>query len=252
MLQLYQQYQQLPYKPPVTIALALLLVLIYVLEGQFPLMITKWCMCPFYIFSSHHWTELYRIFTSAVIHIDDYHLYYNISSLLWKGSFLEVVTGSKSFIVMTLFLTVVSGIYFLLITSFFNWIGFFTSSYYNRTVGFSGVLFGYKLISHFYNAGPSSLAGIRMPPSYITWVELLYCSLFPNVSFFGHLSGILAGYTYVALPKVFPKLQEVRRRWRRAAEERREREEERSQGSPYHYTQEDYSHLNDELRRRRY
>ncbi len=42
-------------------------------------------------------------------------------------------------------------------------------------------------------------AGIRMPPSYITWVELLYCSLFPNVSFFGHLSGILAGYTYVAL-----------------------------------------------------
>ena len=47
--------------------------------------------------------------------------------------------------------------YFLLITSFFNWIGFFTSSYYNRTVGFSGVLFGYKLISHFYNAGPSSL-----------------------------------------------------------------------------------------------
>lgn len=64
-------------------------------------------------------------------------------------------------------LTVVSGMweyvvhitrsYFLLITSFFNWIGFFTSSYYNRTVGFSGVLFGYKLISHFYNAGPSSL-----------------------------------------------------------------------------------------------
>lgn len=124
-------------------------------------------MCPFYIFSSHHWTELYRIFTSVVIHIDDYHLYYNISSLLWKGSFLEVVTGSKSFIVMTLFLTVVSGMweyvvhitrsYFLLITSFFNWIGLFTSSYYNRTVGFSGVLFGYKLISHFYNAGPSSL-----------------------------------------------------------------------------------------------
>lgn len=38
-----------------------------------------------------------------------------------------------------------------------------------------------------------------MPPSYITWIELLYCSLFPNVSFFGHLSGILAGYTYIAL-----------------------------------------------------
>lgn len=125
------------------------------------------CMCPFYIFSSHRCTEIYRIFTSALIHIDDYHLYYNISSLLWKGSFLEVVTGSKSFVVMTLFLTVVSGMYmnatcmmhsyFLVITAVFNWIGIFTSSYYNRTVGFSGVLFGYKVISHFYNAGPSSL-----------------------------------------------------------------------------------------------
>ena len=112
-------------------------------------------MCPFYIFSSHHWTELYRIFTSAVIHIDDYHLYYNISSLLWKGSFLEVVTGSKSF--MWEYVVHITRSYFLLITSFFNWIGFFTSSYYNRTVGFSCVLFGYKLISHFYNAGPSSL-----------------------------------------------------------------------------------------------
>ena len=65
-------------------------------------------MCPFYILSSHRLTELYRILT--LIHIDDYHLYYNLSSLLWKGSFLEVATGSKSFVVMTTFLSVVSGL----------------------------------------------------------------------------------------------------------------------------------------------
>ena len=67
-------------------------------------------MCPFYILSSHRLTGLYRILTSTLIHIDDYHLYYNLSSLLWKGSFLEVATGSKSFVVMTTFLSVVSGL----------------------------------------------------------------------------------------------------------------------------------------------
>lgn len=67
-------------------------------------------MCPFYILGSHRLTELYRILTSTLIHIDDYHLYYNLSSLLWKGSFLEVATGSKSFVVMTAFLSVVSGL----------------------------------------------------------------------------------------------------------------------------------------------
>ena len=67
-------------------------------------------MCPFYILSSHRLTELYRIPPSTPPHIDDYHLYYNLSSLLWKGSFLEVATGSKSFVVMTTFLSVVSGL----------------------------------------------------------------------------------------------------------------------------------------------
>lgn len=69
-------------------------------------------MDPFTILHSHSMIELKRLFTSVFLHASNYHLYYNISSLLWKGSFLEVTMGSKSFLVMTLFLIVVSGLYF--------------------------------------------------------------------------------------------------------------------------------------------
>lgn len=41
----------------------------------------------------------------------------------------------------------------------------------------------------------------RLPASssLVSWLELFYMSLFPNVSFLGHLSGMLAGYLYIFL-----------------------------------------------------
>ena len=71
-------------------------------------------MNPYEITASHSFRGLMRIFTSVFLHLENYHLYYNMSSLLWKGSFLEVSMGSKSFLIMTFFLIIVSGVYFFI------------------------------------------------------------------------------------------------------------------------------------------
>lgn len=44
-----------------------------------------------------------------------------------------------------------------------NWTGLYSSPYYNRTVGFSSVLFGYKVVSHYYHTAPSSLCNLFLP-----------------------------------------------------------------------------------------
>ena len=70
-------------------------------------------MNPYEIIRASSTNELKRLFTSPFLHADNYHLYYNISSLLYKGSYLENRIGSKSFLVMSVFLIVVSGVYSL-------------------------------------------------------------------------------------------------------------------------------------------
>jgi len=70
----------------------------------------------------------------------------------------------------------------------------------NCTVGFSGVLFA--LITIYTSiSGQSrySLCFLQIPSRIYPWVLLLAMSLFfPNVSFIGHLSGIICGYLYIS------------------------------------------------------
>ena len=94
-------------------------------------------------------------------------------------------------------------------------------------VGFSAVLFALKVVSTWNSRGSGEVAGIRLPvrPSravrstlvcssfaclppfapqmrWLCWGELLWIQLIsPNVSFLGHLAGILAGILYIAPPR---------------------------------------------------
>ena len=68
-------------------------------------------MCPYLILHPNGVADILRVVKSAFVHFDSYHLYYNISSLLWKGCFLEVSMGTKKFLVMTLFLLIASGLF---------------------------------------------------------------------------------------------------------------------------------------------
>ena len=95
-------------------------------------------MCPYLILHPNGVTDIFRFVKSAFVHFDSYHLYYNISSLLWKGCFLEVSMGTKKFLVMTLF----------------------PDTYFGYTIGFSCVLFGYKVVSHYYHVNPPSMSSL--------------------------------------------------------------------------------------------
>jgi membrane associated rhomboid family serine protease len=56
------------------------------------------CLQPRLILKGGDWQ---RLIWSALVHADEYHLYYNLSSLLWKGVRLEGRLGSVKFAALT-------------------------------------------------------------------------------------------------------------------------------------------------------
>lgn len=143
--------------------------------------------------------EVQRLLLAAFYHLDDIHLYYNMTSLIWKGRNLEPRLGTKRFSFLVLLLAVVSNI--LLALS--NYIlAHYTNqhSMHSCAAGFSAVLFGLKVVLNSMNPDvPSNVMGLfTVPSKYVYWVELLLIQiLVPNASFIGHLCGIFAGLLYV-------------------------------------------------------
>jgi rhomboid domain-containing protein 1 len=65
-------------------------------------------------------------------------------------------------------------------------------------VGFSAVLFAFKVVLNHDDPTYSSVMGFTLPTKYMAWAELVLASAFnPQASFFGHLCGILAGVVHV-------------------------------------------------------
>lgn len=73
-------------------------------------------------------------------------------------------------------------------------------------VGFSGILFALKVVHNHTNpGGQTSYYGLRIANKYASWAELVIIQLiYPNASFLGHLSGIIAGFIYIQV--VHPNL----------------------------------------------
>lgn len=74
-------------------------------------------------------------------------------------------------------------------------------AYYNEyAVGFSGVLFGMKVVLYSQSDNYTYVHGLMVPARYAAWAELILIQMFvPGVSFLGHLGGILAGLLYLYL-----------------------------------------------------
>ena len=78
---------------------------------------------------------LMQLFIPIFVHGDEYHLYYNMASLLMKGVALELRRGSESFAVLVASFVVANAFAFVALSYFTGW------SFHACTVGFSGVLF---------------------------------------------------------------------------------------------------------------
>ncbi|KAL0973545.1 hypothetical protein UPYG_G00205840 [Umbra pygmaea] len=143
-----------------------------------------------------------RLFFSPVHHIDDWHLYFNMASLLWKGVKLEPRLGSNFFAYLLAVFSLLTGVMYLLLEMILSVIT--NDPHYNMecAVGFSGVLFALKVLrNHYHPGGMTNIVGVAVSNRYASWVELVVIHLiFPGTSFVGHLAGILVGLLYTIGP----------------------------------------------------
>lgn len=147
--------------------------------------------------------EWKRLVLASFFHLDEWHIYYNMASFVWKGLSLEKDMGSGYFcslLAVFVLLTnlVYCGLQYAATLVFHDY-----SHLYQCAAGFSGVIFAVKVVTTYrLPPGMSLIMGILPVPSRLAvWAELIVISiLVPNASFVGHLAGILVGMAYVMGP----------------------------------------------------
>lgn len=168
-------------------------VYVYFISDTFQ--VWDWCISGPAIYERF---EFGRIFTSPFLHGDIKHIYFNMCSLLIKAVQLEVEIGFHSFIMMSIVLAFTGSFIYVILA-------YITGSV-SCAVGYSGVLFAYKVILGYRHPKVAERAWMGSVPlpckiksKYIAWVELVLANfMIPNASFIGHLAGMLAGYLMVA------------------------------------------------------
>ncbi|XP_007502232.1 rhomboid-related protein 4 isoform X2 [Monodelphis domestica] len=182
--------------PPVTLACLALNVWLFLS----PLKPFHWvCLSVESCYEKKDWQ---RLLLSPFHHVDDWHLYFNMASLLWKGLTLERRLGSFWFAYVISVFSILIGVIYLALE--YSLAELLDQPEYKMhcTIGFSGVLFALKVLNNNYNpGGHTNIMGLYIPNKYACWMELLMIHLLtPKTSFAGHLAGIIVGLLYVLGP----------------------------------------------------
>ncbi|KZC05983.1 PREDICTED: rhomboid-related protein 4-like [Dufourea novaeangliae] len=181
--------------PPATLAAIIGQVLLYIGVLKVPWNAEEVCISALKVFKHHNWKSFV---VSSFEHGSDMHLYYNMVSLILKGSYLEPMYGTMNFTFLLGILTLgCSAMYAFLAYALTQLTGDY--SYYTQcAIGFSAVLFALKVIviceeqDRIHDVG-----GFRVPSKIAVWVELILIHLLvPQSSLIGHLGGILVGCSY--------------------------------------------------------
>ncbi|XP_054441580.1 rhomboid-related protein 4 [Pteronotus mesoamericanus] len=182
--------------PPVTLA-TLAVNIWFFLSPLKPLLSS--CLSVETCYQEKDWQ---RLLLSPLHHADDWHLYFNMVSMLWKGIQLERRLGSRWFAYVITTFSLLTGVVYLslefALAEFMDEPGFKR----NCAVGFSGVLFALKVLSnHYYPGGFVNVLNFPVPIRFACWAELVAIHLIsPGTSFAGHLAGILVGLMYIHGP----------------------------------------------------
>mmetsp|Transcript_25522 Transcript_25522/g.33844 ORF Transcript_25522/g.33844 Transcript_25522/m.33844 type:complete len:342 (+) Transcript_25522:213-1238(+) len=176
-----------------TLSIILLCTITYAYQLLFDPPLHHYTMCPRNILFL---SEYYRIITSTLFHGGFLHFFMNMSSTAAISSSLEHRYGT-----LRLIFTILWG---MILTSFIDiaapWLMYMIFNneemMYQHAVGFSGVIFQLSTIEANINPDATrSVFGFVRVPSYLyPWALLIVLQvLIPNISFMGHLSGILVG-----------------------------------------------------------
>lgn len=186
--------------PSVTLAVILLNSAVYLrIFNNLP-SVYKACISYAHVMYGQDWN---RIILSPFYHLDDIHLYYNMTSFLWKGMILERRLGSFGMLYLLSVFSILTGIVLLCIDYCLAMLLNDFSYLHTCAAGFSGVIFALKVVTT-YNLPMSSMTNVylfNVPSRFACWVELVLIQVVaPATSFTGHLAGIIVGLLYVTGP----------------------------------------------------
>ncbi|XP_026226761.1 rhomboid-related protein 4-like isoform X2 [Anabas testudineus] len=192
--------------PAVTLAFLGFNVYLYMFPAAPPI---KACVSFQHVHRNKEWR---RLFLSPLHHVDDWHLYFNMVSFLWKGLRLEQHLGAAWFLYLLSVFSLLTGLVYLLLQALMiklietndalvEFIDFSSHSS-ECAVGFSGVLFALKVVCNHYNpGGVTYMLNLRVSNRFASWVELVLIYLIaPGTSLVAHLAGILVGLLYTGGP----------------------------------------------------
>ena len=194
-MQLWQQIERLPVKPPVTLAVMGASAALHFGFLNLPMgtSAAEMCLSAGAIVEAG---QFYRILTSFLSYGDEMHLIYNLSSFLWKGANLEIKMGSEKFTKLLLGLLVCTNAMAVgVMYAMAAYLGM-PEAYRNSCVmGNNGVNFALKTILFADEASNTSMLGIAMPSKWASWAELgLMYLMYPHTAgLVVHVCGILVG-----------------------------------------------------------
>ncbi|KAK6944171.1 Ubiquitin-associated domain, partial [Dillenia turbinata] len=134
--------------------------------------------------------QVYRVYTSVLFHGSLLHVLFNMMALVPLGSELERIMGSVRLLYTIILLATSNAIFHLLIALLIAHNPFHPNDYLLNEcgIGFSGILFSMIVIE-------TNLSGVQHR-RYVWILLVVFQLLMTNVSFLGHLCGILSGYAY--------------------------------------------------------
>lgn len=154
--------------------------------------------------------QYYRIITSAYFHGGIMHIAMNMMSMMSMGASLERSIGTVQLVLTVLWQTLLTGSFSVGVCWILSMVLLDDMSYLKQqSVGFSGVLFALAVVDIHKSPVPtrSVMGFFTVPAKWYPWILLVLLQvLIPNVSFIGHLSGILLGtwQTYGGLALLLP------------------------------------------------
>ncbi|KAJ1432059.1 hypothetical protein B484DRAFT_395140 [Ochromonadaceae sp. CCMP2298] len=147
--------------------------------------------------------EYYRLVSSAFVHGGVLHILMNMSSLVALGTMLENSYGSMRMLFLTLWSLVLCGCTFVALVWLYAMASQQPGELNTSAVGYSGVLFTYALIESFHATETSrSVFGcFNVPTKIYPFILLVLLQVvMPNISWWGHLSGLLVGLMLISRP----------------------------------------------------
>lgn len=130
--------------PPVTLIFFAINIAVHFMASHIPL--GEVCIRPLNVME---YGQYERIILNAYFHVDSWHLYYNMASLLWKGLQLERKIGSSRLLIFILISNVMTSLLYIAVAILLGYFNQYDSSYGSCAVGFSAVLFALKVTFFF-------------------------------------------------------------------------------------------------------